>query len=116
MRRGLWTEHDPAPPQQTEAQLHSKMFAQACGGSLAKAQVDAQPPKFQLFPPLPDASVELSRLKATALSSQTLCSQATAARPISQPVECEEVGPISDREKGKTLLTEQERTRTSLGQ
>lgn len=50
-----------------------------------------------------------SRLKAPALSSQTLCSQATAVRLVSHSAGYEEAGPISDRKKRNNPADRQNR-------
>lgn len=61
--------------------------------------------------------VKPSGLKAPALSSQTLCSQATAVRLVSHSAGCEEAGPISDRKKETSQLTDRTgENGTSLGQ
>lgn len=96
MRLGLWTEYDPVP-YPTDEGTH---------------QVDAWPLNSQLSV-LPVACGLLGNSadqKASALFSQTLRSQETAVRTVSHSVGCGEADPISDRDKGKSQLTEPERT------
>lgn len=96
MRLGLWTEYDPVPYPADEG----------------TGQADAWPLNSQLSV-LPDACGLLGNSadqKPQLYSPRHCRSQETAVRPVSHSVGCGEADPISDRDKGKSQLTEPERT------